>query len=387
MGQIFDVDMPSPFAETLHQKYEVQEIRAGRRVPLASGTMGEVWPATYRQTQELRACKSIRKVNATPAQVENEIAMLRSLHHENVVRFFESFNATDRYHIILECCLDNLEDVLDAANCKLRDVTIIQRWTMNMVSAIHYLHRNSICHRDVKPANFLIDKRKCIKLGDFGLAIRQTRGLTEVVGTQAFISCEMHRILMGHRMEYGIPADMWAVGIICFIMFTNYHPFCKTPPKSMLKTLHSMADFMLEPLNLSGELNMQQLFNDEVEWPYALRGAAIPDEAKGFVESCLLPMPDQRLTAAEAMQSEWLGGRLAARKIQCDKRLVPYGSDGWTQYEVVPHGNNIVDPLEANWPADPREGCIFRCMYNVEKQRRFPDYEFAVSHPAPKYGG
>jgi len=51
----------NPFAPTLRGSYEVQEIRRGRRVPLGSGTMGEVWPCTHRATHELRACKSILK--------------------------------------------------------------------------------------------------------------------------------------------------------------------------------------------------------------------------------------------------------------------------------------------------------------------------------------
>lgn len=333
--------------------------------------MGEVWPCTHRTTRDLRACKSIPKQNTTQEQFRNEISMLRTLKHGNIVGFIEAFEESNRYHIILECCLDTLEDALEGTTEGLRQPEMLRTWAIDMVSSLSYLHSLGICHRDVKPANFLIGyKERCLKLGDFGLARRQTSGFTEVVGTPAFISCEMHRILMGHPgVEYGLPCDMWAVGIIVFIMFTNYHPFCETPPRSMLKTLHSVAEFKFEPLQLMGKLNMQQLLNCEVKWPYALKGVHIPPTAKAFVESCLLPMPDQRLTAREAMNNEWFGGHLG-RKMEPEKRLVPFGIDAWSQYEFIPHGNKLVDPIEADWPADPREGCLTQCMYNMDKKRR-----------------
>jgi len=314
--------------------------------------------------------------------------MLKSLQHENICQYYEAFEERDRYHIILECCLDTLEDALEGTSKKLREPELIHSWSRDMIAGIAYLHSNGICHRDVKPANFLLGYRKPgLKLGDFGLAVRRTAGFREVVGTPAFISCEQHRIIMGHSgVEYGLPVDIWAVGIIVFIMFTNYHPFCESPPKSMLKTIHHVAEFQLEPLQLMGKLNMQQLLNCEVKWPYALRGAHIPEEGKALVESCLLPMPDQRITAKEAMMNEWFGGHLG-RKLNPDKRLVPYGTDAWSQYEYVPHGNNLVDPVEADWPVDPRDGCITQCMHVTKKQmkdkpreKHYPGTRYPAAH-------
>ena len=68
------------------QGYEIQRVRKGRRLPLGSGTMGDVWPATHKETRELRVVKSVPKANTTRPVMQNEIQLMRSLCHPNIVR-------------------------------------------------------------------------------------------------------------------------------------------------------------------------------------------------------------------------------------------------------------------------------------------------------------
>jgi serine/threonine protein kinase len=92
-----------------------------------------------------------------------------------------------------------------------------------ITEGIGYLHRLGIYHRDIKTENVLIDKQKKIRLIDFGFSVKSTPStkLTLFCGTPNYMSPEI--IL---KREYlGAPSDVWALGVLLFVITCGYFPF------------------------------------------------------------------------------------------------------------------------------------------------------------------
>ena len=91
---------------------------------------------------------------------------------------------------------------------------------------LHYLHSNGICHRDLKPENILLDKEYNAKIIDFGFAVElegrnKTGFCTSYVGTPAYMSPE----ILYNQPYQGHVADLFALGVILFILYANHTPF------------------------------------------------------------------------------------------------------------------------------------------------------------------
>lgn len=101
-----------------------------------------------------------------------------------------------------------------------------------MIDGLAYLHNKGICHRDMKPENLLYDDDFNLKIADFGfattLAGRDGDGLLRtILGTESYMCPEIHK-----KEKYeGASADLFAAGIILFILITGHPPFMKADPK------------------------------------------------------------------------------------------------------------------------------------------------------------
>lgn len=108
-----------------------------------------------------------------------------------------------------------------------------------VVEAIGYCHRNGIFHRDIKPENVLIDKYRRIKLIDFGFSVKSTAStkLTLFCGTPNYMSPEI--IL---KREYlGGPSDVWALGVMLFVLTCGYFPFKGKDDKELHKKIVNVS--------------------------------------------------------------------------------------------------------------------------------------------------
>ena len=99
-----------------------------------------------------------------------------------------------------------------------------------MVNIIKYCHDNHVCHRDLKPDNFLLMSKETLDLMliDFGLAfnwkknmrkeVAEEEGLNSVKGTAYYMAPE---VLRG---DYNQTCDVWSLGIILFMLTTGEPP-------------------------------------------------------------------------------------------------------------------------------------------------------------------
>ena len=114
----------------------------------------------------------------------------------------------------------------------------------DLLDALGCVHREGICHRDVKPANIMVTSAGRVKLMDFGVARLRDLGLTRVssiIGTPAFMAPEQFTgAALDHR------ADLFACGVLLFLLLSGRRPFSGAPAAVMHQILHEDPPLLSE---------------------------------------------------------------------------------------------------------------------------------------------
>uniref|UniRef100_A0A8C1VZF7 calcium/calmodulin-dependent protein kinase n=1 Tax=Cyprinus carpio TaxID=7962 RepID=A0A8C1VZF7_CYPCA len=203
-----------------------------------------------------------KKLSARDHQkLEREARICRLLKHPNIVRLHESISEEGVHYLIF-------------------DFHCIQQ----ILESVNHCHLNGIVHRDLKPENLLLAsklKGAAVKLADFGLAI-EVQGDQQAwfgfAGTPGYLSPEVLR-----KEPYGKPVDMWACGVILYILLVGYPPFWDEDQHRLYQQIKAGAYDFPSP-----------------EWD------TVTPEAKDLINKMLTINPAKRITAAEALKHPWI---------------------------------------------------------------------------------
>lgn len=221
-------------------KFEILE-RLGR------GGMAEVYRARQPSLDRFVAIKVLHPFLADDpeftARFEREARNIARLKHANIVQVhdFETDSETETYYMVMEL-IDGptLKDVLERLNSRGEhmDVRDALRITRDAASALAYAHSLSMVHRDVKPANLMLDRGHRVVLTDFGIArimsSSQLTSGTAMVGTPAYMAPEQGLGDAGDERS-----DLYSLGAILYQMVTGRLPYDgETPLSVVLKHLN-----------------------------------------------------------------------------------------------------------------------------------------------------
>lgn len=169
-----------------------------------------------------------------------------------------------------------------------------------VLQALEYLHNQRIVHRDIKPDNLLLQRSKTgddvtVKITDFGLARRLPDGSDtlrcEPSGAPMFLAPET--IL---EEPVGCPVDMWATGVILYLMLVGYPPFWSSSDEFLLLSI------------LQGRYTMPSPYWDNIKAP-----------TKELVQKLIVQQPEQRLTASQALAHTALSDGALGRKVSVER--------------------------------------------------------------------
>jgi serine/threonine protein kinase len=168
---------------------------------------------------------------------EREFEILKPLKHKNVVSVIEIYRNEFKNEIyqVMEYVEGSeiLDEIAQSGAYSERDAQMLYK---QVLEGIEYLHKESVCHRDIKPSNILITKDKSsVKLIDFNVAKKIPEGdiimmYTKSAGTLAFAAPER----LAEDCRYTEKVDMWAAGIVLFMLLTGHHPFDTTASAAKL---------------------------------------------------------------------------------------------------------------------------------------------------------
>ena len=198
---------------------------------IGSGAMGWVYECRDPNLDRRVAIKTIKVENLSAnARSEYETRFKVEAHsaarlqHPHIVSVYDSDRDAGVSFLVMEFIEGNdLKHHLDSGKLfSLRETLNIM---VALLSALDYAHRRQIVHRDVKPANLLIDLKGCVKLTDFGVARIQnsgevTRTQGSVVGTLKYMSPEQIQSL-----PVDARTDIFAAGVVLYQLLTGLRPF------------------------------------------------------------------------------------------------------------------------------------------------------------------
>ncbi|XP_032370855.1 calcium/calmodulin-dependent protein kinase (CaM kinase) II beta 1 isoform X18 [Etheostoma spectabile] len=225
-----------------------------------------------------------KKLSARDHQkLEREARICRLLKHHNIVRLHDSISEEGFHYLLFDLVTGGelFEDIVareyyseaDASHC-------IQQ----ILEAVLHCHQMGVVHRDLKPENLLLAskcKNAAVKLADFGLAI-EVQGDQQAwfgfAGTPGYLSPEVLR-----KEAYGKPVDIWACGVILYILLVGYPPFWDEDQHKLYQQIKAGAYDFPSP-----------------EWD------TVTPEAKNLINQMLTINPAKRITAQEALKHPWV---------------------------------------------------------------------------------
>ncbi|XP_050511360.1 calcium/calmodulin-dependent protein kinase type II alpha chain isoform X1 [Diabrotica virgifera virgifera] len=253
---------------------------------LGKGAFSVVRRCVQKSTGSEFAAKIIntKKLSARDFQkLEREARICRKLQHPNIVRLHDSIQEENFHYLVFDLVTGGelFEDIVarefyseaDASHC-------IQQ----ILESVNHCHQNGVVHRDLKPENLLLaskQKGAAVKLADFGLAIEvqgEQQAWFGFAGTPGYLSPEVLK-----KEPYGKPVDIWACGVILYILLVGYPPFWDEDQHRLYAQIKAGAYDYPSP-----------------EWD------TVTPEAKNLINQMLTVNPGKRITAAEALKHPWI---------------------------------------------------------------------------------
>jgi polo-like kinase 1 len=220
---------------------------------LGKGGFAQVFEVTNIHTSQSFACKIIEKQSLFKGRAKqkltNEIKIHKSLNHENIVKFFSSFEDENFVYVLLELCTcESLSAVLRRRK-RLTELEV-QSYLKQVLEGVKYLHSHKIIHRDIKLGNILLNQKMEIKIADFGLSAKleyEGERKRTICGTPNYMAPEILESNLGHSFE----VDVWSLGIMIFTMLVGKPPFQSNEPRVTYNKIRAGLFSFPPALNLS----------------------------------------------------------------------------------------------------------------------------------------
>ncbi|KAI6652169.1 Kalirin-like isoform X8 [Oopsacas minuta] len=249
---------------------------------IGRGRFAVVYTCCFKGAKFDLAAKIERVTTDVRKPLQHEASILTGLKHPNIVELIEFEQLSDTGRLILElvsgeAMLDRIvsEDLLTEA--------VVVRYLHQILLAVLYLHDSSIAHNDLRPSNILTTSTEPpqIKLADFGSAFKiDNFSQTIIPLTTEFTSPEALEDL-----PLSGQVDLWALGVICYIMLTGVSPF--------FAESHEFSHTAYNILTCNYSLQ-ESVFQD------------ISQEAQDFIQQLLVLDSQVRLTANGCLSHPWV---------------------------------------------------------------------------------
>ena len=201
-------------------KYDIKAL-------IGRGSFSRVVRVEHKITKQPYAIKMVDRVQGKEV-FESELMVLRRVRHKYIIQLIELFESQDKVYMVMELATGGelFDRIIAKGSFTERDATRVLQMVLD---GLNYLHKLGITHRDLKPENLLYyhpghDSK--ILITDFGLSAFRKTGegnghyMKTTCGTPEYIAPEILA-----RKPYNCQVDLWAVGVITYILLSGTMPF------------------------------------------------------------------------------------------------------------------------------------------------------------------
>lgn len=263
---------------------------------LGKGHFATVYLCVERATGTQYAVKMFEKRSGDSQKSQNEslmqeIGLLMSVSHRNLLCLKDTFDESDGVYLVLELAPEG-----ELFNMIISKQKFTENETrhifLQLFEGLKYLHDRGIVHRDIKPENILVaDDKLSVKLGDFGLAkiIGEDSFTTTLCGTPSYVAPEI--LQETRRRKYTKAVDIWSLGVVLYICLCGFPPF---------------SDELYTPENPYTLAQQIKLGRFDYPSPY---WDSVGDPALDLIDRMLTVDVDKRITVDECLEHPWLTGK------------------------------------------------------------------------------
>ena len=214
--------------------------------------------------------------------MKEEIQEMMGVKHKNLVNVERVFETQSSFYVVFEYFggVPMFDEIAKCPKFTEADAAFITKQILEGVAAAHEI---DVCHKDLKPENILIDGEQAgaLKIIDFGTATSQFLTLDlapdQVFGSPFYAAPEL---IEG---DYYQKTDIWSVGVILYVMLCGIPPF------------EGSSDFKIMSSIQQGEYLFDKLYWEDKS-----------NQVKSFIMRCLQRNPEERPSAAEALEDFWI---------------------------------------------------------------------------------
>ena len=234
-------------------------------------------------TNESVCVKFIKYTESNSERVDYELKIMRTLNSPFIIQCKDEFDYPPFKCVVMPLATSDLQVLCRNIQGHKLPEQAVKAVIQSALYALKYLHSNHICHRDIKPDNFLIveeeDEGEVIRLADLGFAKEFKSGelCNEYLGTLEYAAPE---VISG--TPYDGSVDIWSLGVSMYVLLSGYPPFPTTPECTLRKCIQSGA-FMFPANNWKG----------------------ISNDAKDLIRHMIRVKPDERWTPEQCLKHQW----------------------------------------------------------------------------------
>lgn len=271
---------------------------------LGKGSFAKVYHARNVKTSESVAIKVIDKDKIKKCglmdQIIQEISVMKLVKHPNIVQLYEVMATKTKIYFVIEYVKGG-ELFKKVQRGRLKE-DVARTYFQQLISAVDFCHTRQVYHRDLKPENLLLDGSHNLKISDFGLSAlpnckRKDGLLHTICGTPAYVAPEV----ISQKGYDGAKADIWACGVILYVLLAGYLPFQDKNMMDMYK----------------------KICKAELKWP-----SWFSSDVRKLLRRILHPNPNRRISIEEIRTHPWFRIGLDARLFDSTTRdYVPSDMD------------------------------------------------------------
>ena len=242
---------------------------------IGRGAYGEIYLVLSSKYQKEFACKVFNcKENDQTKMTKSylkEISTLQKLSHQNIIKYYDSFQEKYSFYIILEYCSNGT--LYNVIRTRHLPYTSVYKCAYQLLSALEFMHERHIAHLDIKPDNILVDEHWRLIITDFGLAKEVMPGerLHQYSGSFSYMAPE----ILDRKQFDPFKADIWSFGVTLYHLVIGSHPFpCRY--ENQIRKLVKMG--------------------------YPSLPKSIPEPIQQLIAKSLVIEPDERYSASQLLE-------------------------------------------------------------------------------------